>query len=73
MTTVLQYSMRDWLAAFEQLGCQTSLLVEPGRHCTLTPASYLQAMLDFEPDLFVLHDHARHEYGRWFPANLPML
>jgi len=73
MTTVLQYSMRDWLAAYEQLGCQTSLLVEPGQHCTLTPASYLQAILDFEPDLFVLHDHARHEYERWFPPNLPML
>ncbi|HUW84223.1 MAG TPA: glycosyltransferase [Phycisphaerae bacterium] len=73
MTAVLQYSMRDWVAAFEQLGCQTRLLVEPGHHCTLTPASYLQAILDFEPDLFVLHDHARHEFERWFPPNLPIL
>lgn len=73
MTTVLQYSMRDWLAAFEQLGCQARLLTERGQHCNLTPAAYLQAIVEFEPDLVVIHDHYRPEYERWFPPNLPML
>ena len=73
MTTVMQYSMRDWLAAFEELGCETRLLMEPSTHETFSPASYMTMMLDFEPDLCVIHNHIRAEYRPWFPDGLPVL
>jgi len=58
-TTVLQYSMRDSLAAFEQLGCQTRTLIEPNATSILTPGRKLEAIREFQPDLIFLIDHTR--------------
>lgn len=58
-TTVLQYSVRDAMAAFEQLGCQTRTLIEPDVASILTPGCKLAMIRDFQPDLIFLIDHIR--------------
>jgi hypothetical protein len=69
-TTFLQFSMRDWLEAFERMGHQTRLLMESADHLLLGPAGVAQGVLDFQPDLVVVIDHYRAEMGT-IPESLP--
>lgn len=69
-TTFLQYSMRDWLAAFEAMGHETKLAIEDADHIQLGQWGYASAAADFRPDLVLLIDHFRAEIPV-LPANLP--
>jgi hypothetical protein len=69
-TTFLQHSMRDWLEAFERLGHDTKLLMEPADHLLLGPAGVAQGVLEFQPDLVVVIDHYRAEIGT-IPESIP--
>ena len=69
-TTFLQYSMRDWLAAFERLGHSTRLLIEDAPHEQMTGLCFARACVDFRPDLIVLIDHYRGEY-KLLPRQIP--
>ena len=69
-TTFLQYSMRDWLAAFEALGHETKLLIEEADHVQLGQWGYARGAADFRPDLVLLIDHFRAELPV-LPANVP--
>ena len=69
-TTFLQYSMRDWLAAFEAMGHQTKLVIESADHETMTNLVYARTCAEFQPDLVVLIDHYRREL-EGFPENVP--
>lgn len=71
-TTVLQHSTRDALAAFDALGCETHLLIEPADDHLITPVSIAAAIAQFKPDLVFLIDHLRYEYADRFPPQLPM-
>jgi hypothetical protein len=62
-TTFLQHSMRDWLGAFERLGHQTRLIIERADHEVTNELLYAQACADFRPDLIVMIDHYRREFG----------
>ena len=70
-TTVLQYSTRDSARAFEELGWETHIVIEPTPHHRLTMRFMRQAVLDFRPDFAFELDHLRHELGNLFPPNLP--
>lgn len=72
-TTFLKFSMRDALRAFEQIGCRTRLLTEQADHDRIGAALYLQAIREFEPDLFFVIDHLRTSFGAALPASLPVL
>ena len=72
-STVLRYSMRDWLRAFEENGCQTRLLIEPTNYARITPPVMLEAIAAFEPDLFVIIDHTRQGQKAGLPDGLPVL
>lgn len=70
-STVLQYSTRDTARAFEQLGWDAHVLIEPTPHHR-TYRTAMRAALDaHQPDLVFQIDHLRHEHGDLFPANLP--
>ena len=69
-TTFLQYSMQDWLAAFERLGHETKMVIEPADHLVLGPTGVAQAILDFQPDLIVIIDHYRAELES-VPPSIP--
>ena len=69
-TTFLQYSMRDWLAAFEALGHETKLLIEEADHLQLGQWGYARGAADFRPDLVLMIDHFRAELPV-LPANVP--
>jgi hypothetical protein len=69
-TTFLQYSMRDWLAAFEELGHETKLLIEDADHVQLGQWGYARGAADFRPDLVLMIDHFRAEVPV-LPANVP--
>jgi hypothetical protein len=56
-TTVLQYTMRDLLGAFEQLGCRTELVIEPNASSYFSPLRTLRAIETARPDLIVTIDH----------------
>ena len=69
-TTFLQYSMRDWLAAFEKLGHETKLLIEQFDHEVHTNVAFAEACDTFRPDLIVMIDHYRTEFGA-LPEHVP--
>lgn len=70
-TTFLQYSMRDWLAAFERLGHRTKLVIESADHEMTGAVAFAEACADFSPDLIVVIDHFRKELGG-LPENVPV-
>jgi len=72
-TTVLQYTVRDALKAFEANGCRTSLLIEPNDHARLTFAQKLRAIRDFSPDLILLIDHTRHGQRAGLIDDVPLV
>ena len=72
-TTVLQHSMRDVKTAFEELGHQFRLLIEPNDHDLLPPVRVTEAIDQFKPDLLFYIDHLRREYPGVIPPNLPMV
>ncbi|HEY8746511.1 MAG TPA: hypothetical protein VIM11_00955 [Tepidisphaeraceae bacterium] len=69
-TTFLQYSMRDWLAGFEQLGHETRLVMESADHLISAPPAIAQAVAEYKPDLIVIIDHCRSELGL-LPDSIP--
>ena len=70
-TTVLQYSSRDVADAFEQLGWQTRLIIEPSPTHRVTYMSLLQELHGFKPDMIFVIDHLRYETEGLYPPNLP--
>ena len=71
LSTVLQYSTRDTAAAFERLGWETRVIIEPSPHHRVLRSSIAGALADFKPDLVFQIDHLRHEHQDLFPPNLP--
>ena len=72
-TTYLQYSMRDWGAAFKDRGHEYRIIIEENDH-DLLPRSRISEVIDeFKPDLITIIDHLRREYGSAIPANVPLV
>lgn len=69
-TTFLQHSMRDWLAAFEQMGHDVRLVIEEHDHQMLGTFGYARGVLEYQPDLIVVIDHYRSELGK-LPESIP--
>jgi hypothetical protein len=69
-TTFLQYSMRDWLAAFDRLGHTTHLLIESADHEHLGRIWPGEVCKEFRPDLILVIDHYRREFSS-LPAEVP--
>ena len=69
-TTFLQYSMRDWLAAFEELGHETRLLIERADHEIANPLLFAEVCAQFRPDLILMIDHYRGEFAG-LPQRVP--
>lgn len=69
-TTFLQYSMRDWLSAFDRLGHTTHLLIENDDHELLSNLVYAETCHQFKPDLILIIDHYRAEV-RGLPDDVP--
>jgi hypothetical protein len=69
-TTFLQYSMRDWLGAFEALGHQTRMVIEPDESAQLNRIAFAQASAEFRPELILMIDHYRGEFSG-LPTNVP--
>jgi hypothetical protein len=71
-TTFLKYSMRDWLAAFEQMGHSTQLYIENADHELPNSVAMARAITEFKPDLLVTIDHYRAEIGS-IPDKVPVV
>ena len=72
-STVLQYSTRDTAAAFEALGWEARVLMEPSPAHRLYHTAMRVEVDAFRPDLVFQIDHLRHEHGDMFPPNLPFV
>lgn len=72
-TSFLQYSMRDALRAFEQLGCRTKLLIESRPFERIGAATWHRVIEEFQPDLFFVIDHLRTSFVGKIPRNLPQM
>jgi hypothetical protein len=70
-STVLQYSTRDTAAAFERMGWEARVMIEPTPHHRILRGAMAAVMAEFRPDLVFQIDHLRHEHRGLFPANLP--
>jgi hypothetical protein len=71
-TTVLQHVARGLAAGFEAEGHEVCMLVEATAMEALGPADVAASLDAFSPDLVVLLDHTRPEYGPLFPEHLPV-
>jgi hypothetical protein len=71
-TTFLQYSMRDWLAAFDRMGHRTFLFIEGADHEVPNSLATAKAVADFKPDLVITIDHYRGEVSS-IPDKVPMV
>ncbi len=71
-STYVQYSLRDLLAGFGRLGCETQLHIEEDDLKASSATSILQAVTDFCPDLVVVIDHLRAEHD-YLPRNVPFM
>lgn len=72
-TTVLQYTMRDLLAAFAAGGCATELFIEADDCAHFSPIGLLRRIDAYRPDLIVTIDHLRREFVEAMPGNVPSL
>lgn len=72
-TTVLQYSTRDAMEAFSELGCRTLTLIEPDLHSFVSPTRALTAIREFAPDLVFFIDHTRRTQLQNLIANVPVV
>lgn len=70
-STVLQYSTRDTAAAFERMGWDAQVVIEPTPRHRVLRTAIRGALADFRPDLVFQIDHLRHEHNGLFPAALP--
>ncbi len=70
-STVLQYSTRDAADAFEKLGWEARILIEPTNHHRLMHSATRSELANFRPDLVFQIDHLRHEHPGLFPPTLP--
>lgn len=71
-TTFLQYSMRDLADALRAKGHEFALHIEPDAHTYgLLPLAFLKHVRDCRPDLLLMIDHNRSEFGRWAGSQIP--
>ncbi|HEX3359344.1 MAG TPA: glycosyltransferase [Tepidisphaeraceae bacterium] len=70
-SSVLQYSSRDTAEAFEKLGWDVHLLIEPSAAHGMNRIAMRQALAEFKPDVAFQIDHLRCEHNDLFPKNLP--
>ena len=70
-TTFLQYSMRDWGAAFEDRGHEFKMVLEDSDHDLLPASRIPEAFAEFKPDLVLCIDHFRPKYRRDVPDDVP--
>lgn len=62
-TTALQYHIRDCMAAAENMGLETTLIIEKDRlHMGHTGITFLKSIAEFKPDVIFIIDHFRYEY-----------
>lgn len=72
-TTVLQYTMRDLLAAFRGHGHATELYIEPDSNAHFSPVRLAETVAAQQPDLVVLIDHLHREFAGVIPEQTPVL
>jgi hypothetical protein len=70
-STVLQYSTRDAADAFEKLGWEARVVIEPTNHHRLLQSATRSQLANFKPDLVFQIDHLRYEHPGLFPPTLP--
>jgi len=58
-TTVLQYATTEIERAFQELGWQTSKLIESNEHARINRRVFSRELLEFDPDLVFQIDHHR--------------
>lgn len=71
-TTVLQYAMRDTMAAFEALGYEAETVIEEADHEVLSKLEICRRILDADPAMLMYLDHLRYEY-EYLPENIPFM
>jgi hypothetical protein len=67
-STFVQYCTRDLLAGFNDLGCQTELMIEPNSHYMLTGHHKVTSIYHALPDIIINIDNLRSET---IPTHVP--
>ncbi|MEM9064136.1 MAG: hypothetical protein AAGB51_01460 [Planctomycetota bacterium] len=70
-TTYVQHAASDITAAFEALGADTHLLIEPDDSSTINGLHIARAVRDHDPDLLVTINYPRSHLEPAVPAGLP--
>ena len=71
-TTFLQYSMRDIQQAAHDAGHEFEIIMEPDDHTPIAAQPELLARVaDLRPDLILIIDHNRREFGPLYEYSIP--
>ncbi|RMF83235.1 MAG: hypothetical protein D6744_05050, partial [Planctomycetota bacterium] len=72
-TTFLQYSMRDIQHAARSAGHRFEIVMEPDDHTPIAAhPQILQRVADLQPDLILIIDHNRREFGELYEYAVPL-
>ncbi len=72
-STYIKHASADLASAFETLGWEARVLIEPDDHSRFSSIAYHQAQLDFDPDLIVLINYPRAAHTDAFPTQTPFI
>ena len=72
-STYIRHAAADLAAAFEALGCEARVVMEPSNHSKPSAVGHLRPIAEFEPDLVALINYFRGDAGLPYPAELPWL
>lgn len=72
-TTVLQHTARELGRAFEALGHRFDLLIEDDDRDLIDRRSLHASLARYEPDVMIMLDHLRPEYGSLLPTSVPFI
>lgn len=72
-STFTQHASRDLAEAFESLGWEARVLIEPDDHSRLSTIAYHRAQLELDPDLVVLINYPRAARAQALPTETPFV
>lgn len=72
-STYMKHSSADLVEAFRAAGCEAEVLIEPDDSTHFAAGAYLERLAAFKPDLVVLINYTRGQFGDFLPRNLPFV
>lgn len=72
-SSFIQYCMRDLLAGFKSIGCETKLIIEESDIYRINASDIYSTFQEFKPDLIIYINHFRSNQNYFIHKNIPFV